>query len=348
MRSSTPALQARDFSTRLHTKERSITVVDQVSWSVDAGETLAIVGESGSGKTVSTLGIFGLLPANVAVDTGGEVLLHGRDVLGLDEAARARVLGNEVGVIFQDPMTAFNPMRRIGPQIARSARVHLGLGKKAARERAVELLGQVGIADPRARYRAYSHELSGGMRQRALVALSIAGDPSVLIADEPTTALDVTTQAQLLELLRSVQAARGLALVLITHDIGVVASMADKIAVMYAGRVVEYGDAVGVLTDPDHPYTAGLLASIPDPRAGAKQRFKALPGLPPDLSRVDEGCRFAERCALAEERCDDVYPVLVQLQTQAGGWRASACWKHPHHELVVAAGSRPDGKKVLS
>lgn len=347
MTASTPALQAREFSIRLHTQDSSTTVVDKVGWSVHAGETLAIVGESGSGKTVSTLGIFGLLPANVAVDTGGEVLLNGRDVLSLDGGERAGVLGSDVGVIFQDPLTAFNPMRRIGPQIARSARVHVGLGKEAARERAVQLLTQVGIADPRSRYRAYPHELSGGMRQRALVALAIAGEPSVLIADEPTTALDVTTQAQLLQMLRSIQSERKLALVLITHDIGVVASMADKIAVMYAGRVVEYGDAVEVLTDPAHPYTAGLLESIPDPHADAKEAFKALPGLPPDLSQVGEGCRFADRCPLAEARCVERRPVLVSVQPRAGGRQASACWKHPNHELATAD-TDPDEEKVHS
>ncbi|MGW6792633.1 ABC transporter ATP-binding protein [Streptomyces chartreusis] len=338
-----PALEARDFSIRLHTREQSITTVDEVSWSVAPGETLAIVGESGSGKTVSTLGIFGLLPANVACDTGGQVLLHGRDVLKLPDTERAKVLGSDVGVIFQDPLTAFNPMRRVGPQIARSVQAHLGLSTADARERAVELLGQVGIADPRARYAAYPHEMSGGMRQRALVALAIAGEPTVLIADEPTTALDVTTQAQLLELLRTIQAERGLALVLITHDMGVVASIADKIAVMYAGRVVEYGDAVSVLGDPDHPYTSGLLASIADARAGTKEPFRVLPGLPPDLARVGEGCRFADRCELAEASCADLFPVLAPLRTRTGGQQASACWKHPHHDPLT----EPDEQKAV-
>ncbi|WP_236794217.1 ABC transporter ATP-binding protein [Amycolatopsis sp. GM8] len=330
-----PVLEAREFSLRLHTREQSITIVDEVSWSVAPGETLAVVGESGSGKTVSTLGIFGLLPANVAADTGGQVLLRGRDVLNLVDAERAAILGSDVGVIFQDPLTAFNPMRRIGPQIAHSVRTHLGLDKANARQRAIELLAQVGIADPRARYSAYPHEMSGGMRQRALVALAIAGEPTVLIADEPTTALDVTTQAQLLELLREIQAERGLALVLITHDMGVVASMADKIAVMYAGRMVEYGDAISVLTDPDHPYTSGLLASIADPRAGAKEPFRVLPGLPPDLAGVGEGCRFADRCELAEASCADLFPVLAPLRTRPGGWQTSACWKHPRHEPLT-------------
>jgi len=289
----------------------------------------------------------GLLPPDALKVQSGRILLEGRNLLELSQAELRRLRAVRMSMVFQEPMTSLNPVQRVGDQIAEVIHLHdPGCSKAESRARVLRMLADVGLPDPPRIHASYPHELSGGQRQRIMIAMALILEPRLLIADEPTTALDVTTQAQLLDLLRHIQAERRLALVLITHDIGVVASMADKIAVMYAGRLVEYGDAVGVLTDPDHPYTAGLLASIPDPQAGAKQPFQALPGLPPDLSRVGKGCRFAERCALAEERCGEV-PRLVRLKTSNGGWRASSCWKRPHHELD-RTDSRSDESKVPS
>jgi oligopeptide/dipeptide ABC transporter ATP-binding protein len=321
-----PVLDVRNLSVRLHTSRSSVTVVDQVSWSMRAGETLALVGESGCGKTVSAMSLLGLLPAGVVAETGGQALLNGVDLLALDERRLRAVRGREVGVVFQDPLTAFNPVRTIGAQVAEPLRLHRGLTGEQARRRVLELFDEVGIADPALRFNLYPHELSGGMRQRALVAMAVAGEPSLLIADEPTTALDVTMQAQVLELLRRLQRERSMALLLITHDVGVVAGMADTVAVVYAGRVVEYGPTRDVLKFPRHPYTRGLLESVPDPGVPRGTRFETLPGAPPDLAALPTGCSFADRCAWAAPVCSR-RPPLMTLGTSPSALHSCACWR---------------------
>ena len=300
-----------DLVIDLYTPTASVRAVDGASFEVRAGETLGIVGESGSGKTVLTLGPLGLLPEGVAVDLRGRARVGGRDLLTMGARERSHLRGSFFGVIFQDPMSALNPMLRIGPQIAAQARRHARLSAFEARADAVLLLARSGIPDPEDRYGRYPHELSGGMLQRAMIALALAARPSVLIADEPTTALDATVQAQILELIREIQRERGLAVILITHDIGAVASVADRVVVLYAGQVAEEGTALDVLTRPVHPYTRGLLASVPDLRAEAGARAREIPGLPPSQVRLEPGCRFAERCRRAEERCRRVRPPLL-------------------------------------
>jgi oligopeptide/dipeptide ABC transporter ATP-binding protein len=319
-------LDVQEMSVRLHTTQTSVTVVDRVSWSMRAGETVALVGESGCGKTVSAMSLLGLLPAGVVAETGGRALLHGVDLLSLDDRRLRAVRGREIGVVFQDPLTAFNPVRTIGAQVAEPLRLHRGLTRERARRRVLELFDEVGIADPALRYNLYPHELSGGMRQRALVAMAVAAEPSLLVADEPTTALDVTMQAQVLELLRRLQRERSMALLLITHDVGVVAGMADTVAVVYAGRVVEYGPTRDVLTSPRHPYTRGLLEAVPDPGVPRGTRFETLPGAPPDLAALPTGCSFADRCAWSAPACSQ-QPPLMTIGIRTTAHHSCACWR---------------------
>ncbi|MGI8562573.1 MAG: ABC transporter ATP-binding protein [Candidatus Dormibacter sp.] len=333
-------LDVRNYSVQLHTATSSLTVVDDVSWSVGRGETLAIVGESGSGKTVSLMALLGLIPEYVVTDTAGSAHLGARDLLSLPESELRKVRGAEVGVIFQDPLAAFNPARRVGPQIAESARRHLHLSADQAKRRTLEVMADVSLPNPRHHYVAYPHELSGGMRQRALIAMAIVSGPSLVIADEPTSALDVTTQAQLLELLKRLGRDLNMGLVLVSHDMGVVAALADQVAVMYAGRIAEYGSATSVLKCPDHPYTRGLLDSIPDPRLPHGTAFRALSGAPPDLASAGVGCRFADRCELAVERCVGQRPALEPVPLaggQSGERQLSACWRHPRVTTPVSS-----------
>lgn len=291
----------------------SIRAVDGVSFHAEAGETVAIVGESGSGKTVTTLAPLGLLPEGVRVDIRGSARVGGQEIIDLDSRALSRLRGGTFGVVFQDPMSALNPMLRVGPQLAEQARRHRGLSKAGAREAAISLLARTGIPDPEDRYNRYPHEMSGGMLQRVMIALALAAQPKVLIADEPTTALDATVQAQILELLRDIQRNEQVTIILITHDIGAVAAAADRVVVLYAGRVCEEGSVRQVLTEPIHPYTRGLLASVPDFRAEAGHATAEIPGLPPDQSRLMPGCRFAERCPKVEDSCRLHRPELETL-----------------------------------
>jgi oligopeptide/dipeptide ABC transporter ATP-binding protein len=300
----------------LYTPTVSVRAVDGAGFQVAAGETLAIVGESGSGKTVMTLGPLGLLPEGVAVDLRGQAQADGKDILTLSPRELSALRGGFFGVIFQDPMSALNPMLKIGPQLAEQARRYQGLSAEAARKEAVSLLARSGIPDPEDRYDRYPHELSGGMLQRAMIALALAARPRVLIADEPTTALDATVQAQILALIRQIQKEDGIAVILITHDIGAVSVLADRVMVLYAGQVAEEGTAVDVLTAPVHPYTRGLLASVPDFRSDSATGTKEIPGIPPNQTRLEPGCRFADRCDLAEPACRARRP---RLQTIAGG-----------------------------
>lgn len=303
-----PVLQVNDLSITLFTESSVVRAVSGVSYSVAAGKTLAIVGESGSGKTVMNLAPLGLLPAGVSVDVQGSVALNGKELVGADEILLMSVRGREIGVIFQDPLSALNPNRRIGVQIEEVLTVRFGLTAIAAKKRASELLGLVGISEPERRMRLFPHEISGGMRQRVIIAIALAGEPKVLIADEPTTALDVTVQAQILQLLQSLQQSLGMAIIFVTHDIGVVANIADEVAVMYAGSIVEFGKVEHVLMHPCHPYTRALLASVPPPDAPVGSRFNGLNGVPPVMTKSSTGCPFTPRCSLAEAKCSAASP----------------------------------------
>jgi oligopeptide/dipeptide ABC transporter ATP-binding protein len=308
-------LDVRGLVTRFRTEENEVRAVDGVSFSVDAGTTLGIVGESGSGKSVTALSILRLLRDPPGRVVAGEVLFRGRDLLKLDEKQMREVRGNQISMIFQEPMTSLNPVLTVGDQVAEPLRLHRGLSKSAARAEAAALFKKVGIADPERRVRDYPHQMSGGMRQRVMIAMALACKPQLLIADEPTTALDVTIQAQILELLASLKRELGMALVLITHDLGVVAETCDEVVVMYAGHVVEKGRAVELFARPRHPYTVGLLRSVPSlqpvgKHGGQRRRLQEIPGMVPPLDRLPRGCRFQDRCPRVQDRCRNDAPAL--------------------------------------
>tara|TARA_R110002020_G_scaffold184947_2_gene382282 strand:+ start:1813 stop:2835 length:1023 start_codon:yes stop_codon:yes gene_type:complete len=319
-----PLIEVSGFSVVLHTAKISVQPVDDVSYSLHEGEVLAIVGESGSGKTIMNMAPLGLLPAGVDADMTGTVRFQGRDILTARESDLQAIRGGEIGVIFQDPLSALNPVRRIGRQIAEVSERHLGLTTMQAEKKAAELLSLVGLPDPMSRMQQFPHELSGGMRQRVGIAMSLAGEPKLLIADEPTTALDVTVQAQIVELLKGLQNRLGMAIVVITHDFGVVSGMANKVAVMYAGRLSELGSVDDVLLDPVHPYTRGLLKSVPSLDSEIGSEFIGLHGQPPDLSRRIDGCPFAPRCYAALESCREHRPPLLPVPHSAAA-RVVAC-----------------------
>ena len=318
----TPLLEVTDLSVLLFTETATVRAVNRAGYSVNRGEALAIVGESGSGKTVMNLAPLGLMPGGVRAVVSGSVKVNGEDLANASEDRMMAVRGRKVGVVFQDPLSALNPNRRIGPQIEEVLRLRLGLDKVASHARAVELLTMVGIPEPDRRLRLFPHEMSGGMRQRVMIAIAIAAEPELLIADEPTTALDVTIQAQLLELLVRLQKQLHMAMVLVTHDIGVVARVADKVAVMYAGGIVEIGSVYDVLKRPRHPYTQALLNAVPAPDAEIGSRFSGLSGAPPDLSGTLVGCAFAPRCPMAQPQCKLAAPVLAIAE----GTHRAACW----------------------
>ncbi|MHB1101783.1 MAG: ABC transporter ATP-binding protein [Devosia sp.] len=311
--SDAPIYSVSDLVIDLYAGNVSVRAVDGVTFSVRPRETLAVVGESGSGKTVMTLGPLGLLPEGVTVDMRGKAVSDGRDLLGMGARELSRMRGGRFGVVFQDPISALNPMKRVGPQLAAQARRLTGVSRAKAREAAIGLLRRAGIPDPEDRYNRYPHEMSGGMLQRAMIALALASKPQVLIADEPTTALDATVQAQIIELIRQLQREEGIAVVLITHDIGVVSTVADRVMVLYAGRIAEEGPAREVLTAPVHPYTIGLLGSVPDLRKPIGEPRQGIPGAPPDQSRLVPGCRFADRCPMVEPECRIHSPQLEQV-----------------------------------
>jgi len=299
----------RDLTVRFGTRRGRATVVEGISWQVTAGETLAIVGESGSGKSVSALAVMGLLPTPPA-RIEGEAVMDGRNLLTLSTEERRRTRGRDVGMVFQDPMTSLNPFLTIGRQLTEGMEYHLGLQGSELRDRAVHLLEMVGIPAPQERLDDYPHQFSGGMRQRVMIAIALACDPKVLIADEATTALDVTTQAQIIEVLAGLQQELGMAVVWITHDLGVVAGIADRVAVMYAGQVVEEATVDDLYADPRHPYTEGLLRSLPViGRRG--EELATIGGLPPDPLRMPPGCRFWDRCTVrADGRCEGEPPPV--------------------------------------
>ncbi len=307
---SDPVLSVRDLEVRFGTKRGLSEVVNGISYDLYAGETLAIVGESGSGKSVSVLAVMRLLPEPPARITGS-IRLGERDLLAVSEKQLQAVRGGDIAMIFQDPMTSLNPVRTIGYQLAESMILHLGLDREAARSRAVELLDLVGIPSPADRVDAYPHQLSGGMRQRAMIAMGLSCDPDVLIADEATTALDVTTQAQITELVAELQERIGMAVIWITHDLGVVAGIADRVMVMYGGRFMEQAPVDDLYGTPRHPYTNGLLGSLPMPSAQRPDKLVTIPGIPPDPVAMPAGCPFAPRCPRADEdRCVTEHPGL--------------------------------------
>ncbi|MCC7442345.1 MAG: ABC transporter ATP-binding protein [Bdellovibrionales bacterium] len=309
-----PILEVRNLRTSFFTEEGEIKAVDDVSFSVAPGKTLGIVGESGCGKSVTSLSIMRLVPIPPGKIVGGRILYSSRDLLALPVSDMRKIRGNEISMIFQEPMTSLNPVFTIGNQIVEAILLHDDISPQAAEQKAVEMLKLVGIPAPEKRIRDYPHQLSGGMRQRVMIAMALSCNPKVLIADEPTTALDVTIQAQILDLLRSLQEKVGLGILLITHDLGVVAEMADDVVVMYAGRVVEHASVEEIFGNPRHPYTRGLLRSIPSltPRGsgGERRRLEAIPGIVPNLLELPDGCRFQERCSFATDECKAVEPGL--------------------------------------
>ena len=321
-----PVLDVKGLQTVFFTNSGLFKAVDNVSFSVRRGETLAIVGESGCGKSVTALSVMRLVPDPPGRIVGGSIMLEGIDLLGLDEHAMRQIRGNRISMIFQEPMTSLNPVMRIGDQITEAVRLHRPMGRKEAWDKAVEMLRLVKIPEAERRASEYPHQLSGGMRQRAMIAMALACRPALLIADEPTTALDVTIQAQILALVLELQKELGMGLILITHDLGVVAQTAQRVIVMYAGKKVEEADVDTLFASPRHPYTRGLMASIPAvPLPGAKSdaRLVEIPGMVPSLTRLPKGCAFAPRCTLAIERCREEYPPLENW----GENHLAACWR---------------------
>jgi peptide/nickel transport system ATP-binding protein len=328
-----PVLAVERLTVNLATPSRSFDALSDLTFEVHAREVLALVGESGCGKSMTALAIMRLLPEPAAEIVGGSIRFGDIDLATADEADLRRIRGNRIGLIFQEPMTSLNPSMRVGPQVAEALRLHKGLDAVQARSAVEDLFAQVRISDPKRRYDDYPHQMSGGMRQRVVIALALACRPDLLIADEPTTALDVTTQAQILDTIRALQAETGTATILITHDLAVVAETADRVAVMYAGRIVEEASADALFAAPRHPYTQGLMSSIPEVVAldelepGA--RLAEIPGMVPALWDLPPGCAFAPRCKYRDTKCDTARPLLESLESG----RRVACW----HPLAVPA-----------
>jgi oligopeptide transport system ATP-binding protein len=317
----TPVLQVRNLTTRFKTERGVVTAVDGVSFDVNAGETLAIVGESGSGKSVTSMSILRLIPSPPGRIEAGEILFEGQDLLKLSEEEMRAIRGDRIAMIFQDSMSSLNPSITIGKQIAEPITLHRNAGWAEAYQNARELLAKVQIPDAESRLGAYPHQFSGGMRQRAMIAMALACEPRLIIADEPTTALDVTVQAQILDLLKQLTRKAQTSMILITHDLGVVARYADRVAVMYGGRIVEQGPARDIFNRPAHPYTRGLLASIPRIDSDTDQPLQAIEGMPPDLSALPPGCAFGPRCRLATAACAAARPALTAVSAS----HAKAC-----------------------
>jgi len=317
-----PLLEVKNLKTHFFTPDGVVKAVNGLSYTLDDGESLGLVGESGCGKSVSALSLMRLIPTPPGRIVEGEVILDGRDLLQLSDEDIRRVRGNDVAMIFQDPMTSLNPVLTIGRQIAEALELHKGMNRSQSRERTIELLELVGIPSARSRVDDYPHQFSGGMRQRVMIAMALSCEPKILLADEPTTALDVTIQAQILDLIKRLRSELGMAVVLITHDLGVVAGIADKICVMYAGYIVESAPAGDLFANPRHPYTLGLLRSIP--RIDEPRREKLIPieGLPPDLIDAPPGCPFQPRCVYAVDRCREENPSLEPVSRG----HMIACW----------------------
>jgi len=303
-------LEVDNLQTQFLTSAGVVKAVDGISYDVEEGETVAIVGESGCGKSVGALSIMRLIPWPPGRIVGGAVRFQGRDLVQLSDAEMRHVRGRQIGMVFQAPMTSLNPVLTIGLQLTETVRHHLGVTQEEANKRAIELLGLVGISEPERRLKQYPHHLSGGMRQRVMIALALSCEPKLIIADEPTTALDVTIQAQILELMKGLTRRLGVALIVITHNLGVVARYADRVNVMYAGKIVERGGARDIYHRPSHPYTLALLKSVPRMDQPRKDKLDPVKGQPPDLSRLDAGCAFRPRCAFRVDRCEREFPPL--------------------------------------
>ena len=333
-------LEVRDLEISFSTYAGEVQAVRGVTFDLRRGETLAIVGESGSGKSVTAKSIMRLLPEANSIVKGGEAIFEGQDLLKLSEQQMQKIRGSNIAMVFQDPMTSLDPTMKIGRQITESLTKHLGLSGQRARERAVELLALVGTPNPEERIKPYPHQFSGGMRQRVVIAIALACDPQILIADEPTTALDVTIQAQILELLRELQEQLGMSVILITHDLGVVAHTAHRVAVMYAGKVVETGTLRELFYNPQMPYTWGLLSSIPLPTADRSQELIPIPGSPPDMHDPPKGCPFTPRCPYAMRICSEELPEYTTFSAE----HRAACWLHhpmaPDVEPPVKVGDK--------
>jgi len=329
----TPIIEIKHLKTRFFTTDGVVKAVNDVSYSMENGEILGVVGESGCGKSVHALSIMQLIPDPPGKITNGEIIFEGRDLLKLSEKEMRKVRGRDIAMIFQDPMTSLNPVYTVGYQIVEALRLHNDMTKAEARKRAGELLALVGIPGAEERLDDYPHQFSGGMRQRAMIAMGLSCEPKLLIADEPTTALDVTIQAQIVDLVKKLQAELGMAIMWITHDLGVVAEMADRINVMYAGAIIETGKIRNIYKKTKHPYTMGLLGSLPRLDDPPGSELTAVPGLPPDLLALPKGCAFAARCAYRTEKCLAEKPPLVEID---GRDHAVACW---HWEAI-------EGKKT--
>ena len=316
-------LQVRNLTTQFFTSSGTVRAVDNVTFDVDEGETVAVVGESGCGKSVSALSILRLVPWPPGKIVGGSINFMGQNLLEMGDKDIRRVRGREISMVFQEPMTSLNPVLSIGLQLTETMQHHLGLSPAQALKRAAELLEMVGIAEPKRRLAQFPHHLSGGMRQRVMIAVALSCEPKLIIADEPTTALDVTIQAQILELMKDLTKRLGVALVVITHNLGVVARYADRVNVMYAGKIIEMGSAQQIYHQPHHPYTLGLLASVPRMDQPRGTRLIPIDGQPPDLTRLDGGCAFRPRCRFAVDRCAQEFPPLENIDSG----HVSACWR---------------------
>jgi peptide/nickel transport system ATP-binding protein len=319
---SAPLLRVKDLCTSFFTSDGEVRAVDGVSFDIEDGQTVGLVGESGCGKSVTALSIIQLLDKGTGRVVGGEIIFRGKNSASLGEQEMRRIRGNEISMVFQEPMTSLNPVMTVGDQIAETVRVHQGAGRRAALERAIEMLRLVKIPEPQKRVRSYPHEFSGGQRQRVMIAMALACTPKLLIADEPTTALDVTIQAQILDLIAELQQQLGMAVLLITHDLGIVAERADAVAVMYAGKIVEQAKPAAIFSRPMHPYTVGLLNSMPG-RTAPKTRLEAIPGMVPSPFDWPTGCHFRNRCSRADASCAQAEPLLVEIEPS----RNVACFK---------------------
>jgi len=316
-------LQVRNLTTQFFTSSGTVRAVDNVTFHVDEGETVAVVGESGCGKSVSALSILRLVPWPPGKIVGGSINFMGQNLLEMGDEDIRRIRGREISMVFQEPMTSLNPVLSIGLQLTETMQHHLGLSSAQALKRAAELLEMVGISEPKRRLAQFPHHLSGGMRQRVMIAVALSCEPKLIIADEPTTALDVTIQAQILELMKDLTKRLGVALVVITHNLGVVARYADRVNVMYAGKIIEMGSAQQIYHQPHHPYTLGLLASVPRMDQPRGTRLIPIDGQPPDLTRLDGGCAFRPRCRFAIDRCAREFPPLENIDSG----HVSACWR---------------------
>jgi oligopeptide transport system ATP-binding protein len=328
-------LEVKNLRVRFDTPRGRLQAVDEFSLELESGMTVALVGESGSGKSVASQAILGLVPSPPGVVETGEVLFAGENLLSATPQRLREIRGREIAIVFQDPLSALHPLLPIGLQLSEVLEVHLGLSRREARPRCAKALGEVGLSDPESRLDAYPHELSGGMRQRVLIAMALLCKPKVLIADEPTTALDATVQVQILELLRKLQHEHGTAILFVSHDLGLVARVAERVQVMYAGRVVETADAAELFARPMHPYTLGLLRSVPKLSHSDEVRLESIPGSAPDLTRPCRGCAFAPRCSFVTKRCSEERPLLAAtarsvLDVVLVGGRRSACFEREH------------------